>query len=119
MIRVLVPIKTISELNARCHWAARARRAKVHRESTYWALISCGVGMLPCSVTMTRLGAKDLDGDNLQGSLKATRDGVADWLKVADSDPRVTWIYAQRRPARRGTYAVEIEVRPCAQAAGG
>lgn len=110
MIKVLVPIRTVSELNARTHWSVRARRAKVHRTSTRWALMACGPGQLPCKVTLTRIGRRDMDGDNLQGSLKAARDGVADWLRASDSDPRITWVYAQRRADRGGILGVEIQV---------
>jgi hypothetical protein len=59
-------------------------------------------------VTLTRVAPSNgLDGDNLQGSLKACRDGVADWLKVDDRDPRVTWLYEQRRGKE---WTVEVHV---------
>lgn len=60
-------------------------------------------------MTLTRIAPRELDGDNLQSSLKACRDGVADWLGVDDRDPRVTWSYAQRRGAPH-YYAVEVQV---------
>lgn len=88
---------------------ARARRVKKEREAVHWLLLPHRPA-LPCVVTLTRVAPSNgLDGDNLQGSLKACRDGVADWLKVDDRDPRVTWLYAQRR-GRVKQWAVEVQV---------
>lgn len=85
----------------------KARRVKKEREAMHWALLPHRPA-LPCVVTLTRVApSAGLDGDNLQGSLKAARDGVADWMKVDDRDPRVTWRYEQRR-GRPKQYAVEI-----------
>lgn len=70
----------------------------------------CSTGeALPCTVTLTRIAPRDLDGDNLQSSLKAIRDGVADFLKVDDRDSRVTWAYAQERGAPK-FYGVRVEI---------
>ena len=67
----------------------------------------------PIVVTLTRIAPRLLDvGDNLSGgSLKSLRDGIADWLGVPDNDPRVTWLYDQRKGEPK-KYAVEVEVRP-------
>ncbi|MDB5297798.1 MAG: Bcep22 hypothetical protein [Phycisphaerales bacterium] len=62
---------------------------------------------LPCVVTLTRIGPRELDGDNLQGAFKAVRDMVALELGVDDADPRVTWEYAQEP---RRDHAVRIRV---------
>jgi hypothetical protein len=96
--------------NDREHWANRSRRVKKERGDTTWAVragFGPAVDLLPCTVTLTRVAPSNgLDGDNLQGSMKACRDGVADWLKVDDRDPRVTWRYEQKR----GKWAVEVHV---------
>jgi hypothetical protein len=63
-------------------------------------------------VTLTRIGPRDLDSDNLAGSAKAVRDAVARWLGV-DDGPRapVEWRYAQERPAKGAKrYAVRITI---------
>lgn len=107
-----IPLRTVSESNARGHWATKARRAKQQRTTT--GLVVSGhlahVGVsLPCVVVLTRHGpSQGLDDDNLRGSLKAVRDGVADALRVDDRDNRVTWTYGQRRSK---TWGVEIRVR--------
>jgi hypothetical protein len=38
-----------------------------------------------------------MDGDGLQASAKHCRDAVADFLKVNDADPRITWVYQQTK----------------------
>lgn len=98
-------------MNARGHWAPRAARAKRHRQTTHWALLTSVKPALPCTVILTRIAPRELDGDNLQASLKATRDGVADWLGVDDRDARVTWRYGQRRGTSK-RYAVEVRIEP-------
>jgi hypothetical protein len=65
----------------------------------------------PFVVTLTRLGVRTLDGDNLQGAFKATRDGVAEAMGVDDGDEaRVSWEYAQEKAARYGI-RITIEKR--------
>ena len=96
-----LPIKTVSEANRRDHWAVKAKRAKSQRHTAAMLVPRFG---LPCAVTLVRIGPKALDTDNLNGALKAVRDGVADRLGIQDNDPRVTWRYGQKR----GPYGVEI-----------
>lgn len=101
MITCHLPIKTVSEANRRDHWAVKAKRAKSQRHTAAMLVPRFG---LPCAVTLVRIGPKALDTDNLNGALKAVRDGVADRLGIQDNDPRVTWRYGQKR----GPYGVEI-----------
>ena len=78
MIKVLLPIKVVSVANLREHWSKRAARAKIHRSTAKTMLTQWGLHPeLPVTVTLTRIGVKTLDGDNLQGACKAARDGVA------------------------------------------
>lgn len=102
----VLPIKTISEMNARGHWSARARRMKTARRAAY---AMCPPAALPCAVRLVRVSAGTLDDDNLRGALKGVRDGVADRLGVPDNDPRIEWQYGQEK-GRRGEYAVRIEI---------
>jgi hypothetical protein len=115
-VHLYLPLRTESQLNGQHgHWATRARRTKAHRITARLKVLSWfDVRMLamgPCRVTLTRVAPRALDGDNLQGALKAVRDGVADALGVNDADPRVTWAYAQRRGKAR-EYAVLVEIAP-------
>lgn len=104
----MIPIKTVSTMNVREHWAVRAKRSKSQREATHWACKSLERVEPPLIITLTRIGSRKLDSDNLAASFKAIRDGVADWLGVDDGDERLTWIYAQEK----GKYAVRIEFAP-------
>jgi len=108
---VLVPVRIESEANRREHWATVAQRKAVHR-----TMGRCSLGearaqrpALPCTITLTRIGPRDLDDDNLASGFKAFRDGVADWLGIDDGDKRLTWRYAQRR-GKPKEYAAEIVI---------
>ena len=107
MIAVRVPIRTVSGLNVREHWRVRSKRVKAERSAVAWAMSCTDPMAVPCVVTLTREGKGQLDSDNLQGSQKAVRDAVADWLGVNDADPRIEWRYAQ---VRAKDYAVLITV---------
>ncbi len=108
----MVPIKTVSVLNVREHWSKRAKRAKLHRASAYGHLLS-EIGItrpeFPVTVTITRIAPRDLDGDNLQGALKACRDGVADYFRTDDRDPGIVWKYGQAR-GKAKEYGVKIDI---------
>lgn len=108
MTTVMLPVKTISEANARCHWAAKANRAKRQR---HVARALTAAHPLPVVVTITRYSAGTLDDDNLRSALKAVRDGIADRLGVPDNDPRVRWCYAQAR-CTRGEFGVQVRMEP-------
>ena len=90
-------LKLESLANKREHWFAKATRAKTQR---YWAERYCqslaSKVALPAAVTITRIGKRKLDSDNLAISAKHVRDGIADALGIDDGDEsRVTWSYAQ------------------------
>lgn len=115
MISVTLPLRLVSEANARGHWAKGARRAKQQRGvvrlavRAQWRRLPAGA-LTALVVTLTRIAPRQLDGDNLQRALKAVRDGAADALGVDDGDPRIAWRYAQERPPIPRSYAVRIEV---------
>jgi crossover junction endodeoxyribonuclease RusA len=126
---VVVPVDTVSTLNRREHWAARARRAKEQRVLTACLVASAcnaagvdrtrGVEWLG-PVTLTRICTprrKIRDDDNLRAALKSVRDGVADALHVDDSmRAGVEWRY--RQEAQRGASAavlIHLEVIDAAE----
>lgn len=115
-VAVELPIKTGAGLNDRCHW--RTRAAKVKRERGAACLAVPGMRVqtaLPVTVRLVRLSAGTLDDDNLQGALKAIRDGVADAYGIPDNEPRIRWEYAQER-CKRGAFGVRIEFHALGQA---
>lgn len=110
MVVVELPIKTVAGLNAREHWRKRATRVRFERDASRIRVkTSADRPDLPVVVTLVRLSAGMLDDDNLQGAMKAIRDGVADAYGVPDNDPRIQWRYAQER-CKRGEFGVRIEV---------
>jgi hypothetical protein len=110
MIEIRVPIKIVSVANLRLHWAVKAKLAKSHRSKAFSALASVAAPPAPpCTLVLTRIAPRALDGDNLQSAFKAVRDGVADWLGVDDGHKGLDWQYNQRKDGPK-VYAVEIEV---------
>ncbi len=109
-----LPMLIPSAANLREHWAQRAKRVANQRGTLKLVMRplfrSQGV-RLPLTVRLTRIAPRLLDGDNLQGALKAIRDGVADALEVDDRDARVRWSYNQERGEPK-QHALRIEVEP-------
>lgn len=104
---ITVPgLVVVSEANQRCHWTVRANRFASQKATLLVALTSVGWAKSPpfdrAEVTLTRLGGRGLDSDNLAGSFKAVRDALADWLGVDDGSDRVAWHYGQRPGGERG-----------------
>ena len=111
MIDLLLPIKITSPANgSHGHWAADAKRRKDQRTITKWGLMGQPKPALPVVVTLTRIGVRDLDSDNLAGGFKSVRDEVAAWLGCGDStrDP-ITWVYQQQRGEPK-QYACRIKI---------
>lgn len=107
---VSVPLRTATGQNEREHWRARDRRVRKEREAITWGVAGKKKPVLPCVILLRRVApSTGLDAhDNLPGALKAPVDALAAWLGIDDRDPRVRWVYEQRR----GPWAVEIEVLP-------
>lgn len=110
LLRVELPLTTVSEANAHEHWRGRQMRAKEQRASAWGSLLAAGVKWrtprVPLVVLLTRVAPRALDSDNLPRALKACRDGVADALGVDDRDPMVTWLVDQRK----GVAGVVVEI---------
>jgi hypothetical protein len=110
MIEVEIDMKVVSMANMRMHWAVKAKLVKSQRQKAFNALASVAAPPAPpCTIVLTRVAPRALDGDNLQSGFKAVRDGVADWLGIDDGSQLVEWQYRQR-PGTVKTYKVEIEV---------
>lgn len=110
-----IPIRTVPGLNAREHHMARARRVKVERAAASICMrqmLGCTARRcassvsLPAVVTLTRVGPREVDSDNVVGACKGVRDGVAAFLGVDDGSDWVSWRYAQER----GEWAVRVRI---------
>ena len=111
-VSVTLPgIRVYSESNEHTHWRIRAKRAK---DQQFIVTVVLGptvarymMMVAPLTVTMTRVApSKGLDSDNLVGSMKHVRDGIAKVLGIDDSDPRVLWVVEQRK----GAWTIEIRI---------
>lgn len=116
MIRFKLPIRTVSEANVASHehWRERQKRAKSQKETaalfTRRAFAIAWPSLAgPVVVQLDRVAPRRLDSDNLCGSTKAVRDGIAYVLGVDDGDPRVEYRYVQRRGGPR-EYAVDVAI---------
>jgi len=108
-VKITLPIRTVNALNAREHWAKRAKRARQERYRAGWYCAVFGSPSLPLTVTLTRVSPRKMDDDGSIASLKNIRDGVADHLGVDDGSDLIAWKYAQRK-GKPKEYAVEIEI---------
>lgn len=116
-MKVTFPIRAVNASNTHEHRMVVAKRAKAQRQGVAmviavgWPLDARKAFIADgATVTLTRIAPRELDDDGNVTSLKAVRDGVADAFGLPnDRDPRVRWMYAQRRGGVR-QYAVEVEV---------
>jgi hypothetical protein len=122
MIKIDIPIKTVSESNSSEHWSKKAKR---HRQQQFFVRLAMNEHLsevkLPCEIKLIRLAPRLLDDDNLRGCLKYVRDEISECLIPekagtyitrsgtvrrikgrADSDPRLTWAYGQEKTKTQG-----------------
>ena len=102
-IEWFLPIFTVSEANSREHWHKKAVRHDMQRR---WVKVKFlqekPTITLPCQITLTRIGKRKLDSDNLPISMKWIRDAIADNIFPglppgrADDDERLVWKYDQK-----------------------
>jgi len=112
---VELPIKTVSESNQPSpgNWRATAGRRKRQRKAAAMLMLAANRfrPQPPMRITLTRLGAKRMDCDNLRSALKGCRDGIADYLDMDDGDTRLTWDYRQEIDGKRnGKRGVRVEI---------
>lgn len=107
--------RLVSGANTREHHMVRWKRgAKQKRDAFIHTSARCQK-LRPgetCVVTITRLGVRKLDSDNLAISAKAVRDGIAAALGVDDGEEGpggvYEWRYAQQKEK---FYAVRVQVQ--------
>ena len=114
-IGIIVPLmKLVSPNRGYEHWAARTKRAKDQRYTMLHHLANALLGRdvrPPFIITITRIGPRTFDGDNLQAAAKHVRDGIADALGIDDKERKgaVEWIYSQKK----GDSGVAVKVQFC------
>ncbi len=92
----VLPIKLECATNKREHWTVIAKRKQEQRmlagmyTHQVWRADEGNF-----TITITRIGLRKMDSDNLATSAKYVRDGVADALGIDDGDSRIEWVYKQ------------------------
>lgn len=113
-LELLVPFsKQVSEANNNDHHFIKSKRRNIIKSGIRRAWNDKGIKVsVPCEVTLTRIGHREMDFDNYVYYLKPARDCVADLilpgLKAgrADGDKRIVWHYKHEI----GTYAIRIQI---------
>lgn len=107
-MRFHVPIKLPSLANTRLHWRRMVALKKRQREATKICLLTSkqAIPDPPLLITITRVGPRRLDDDNLASACKYVRDQIAGEVGVDDGSDQYTWRYEQRI----GKYGVDVEV---------
>ena len=111
-MRFHIPIRLPSLANSRMHWRRLARLKRQQRGATLYCMYGKqlpAVGV-PLTVTITRIGPRRLDDDNLASACKYVRDQIAAVIGVDDGSPLYTWKYAQRVSSNRYKYGVDVEI---------
>jgi len=107
-VRFHIPIRLPSLANTRMHWRAMASLKKKQRVATAICIrpLIDEMPLPPLFVTITRIGPRKLDDDNLAAACKYVRDQIAATVGVDDGSSQYTWRYEQRR----GHYGVDVEI---------
>ena len=99
-----IPIKLVSLANVRMHWRTLARLKKKQRQQVANAVLG-HLPSMPIRVTLTRVGKRRMDNDNLAAAFKAVRDEIANIYGVDDGSMQYEWVYDQEIGKE---YAVKI-----------
>ena len=109
VVKIILPLKLPSLANARLHWRALDKIKRSQKDAVTAWMRHRQFPPLPVVVTITRIGKRRLDGDNLQAAAKYVRDQIAAIYETDDGSDLFVWRYEQRLGE---TYAVEIDIEP-------
>ena len=108
-MRFSLPLKLPSLANVRWGWRKMAALKKKQKTTTHFCILATGIEHIPpppLLVTITRVGPRRLDDDNLASACKYVRDQIAAAVGVDDGSPLYTWRYEQEK----GRYRVDVEI---------
>jgi hypothetical protein len=110
-IEFTAKVRLQSQINTAANWRARAAKVKAQRRliGLLWLANRPRGGQVnpPFVVTLTRIGPRAVDDDNLRGAWKAGRDEISHQLGVDDGDStNVSWVYAQER----GLFGIRVNI---------
>lgn len=106
-MRFSIPIRLPSLANSRLDWRRLARMKREQKALTKVFFNRIEVPPLPLLVTITRLGPRRLDDDNLASACKYVRDAIADVVGMDDGSDLYTWRYEQKISK---VYGVDVEI---------
>ncbi len=106
-MKLSIPLQLKSLANARMHWRAMAKIKRYQKDVVAANLVGKELPPLPATVTLTRIGKRKMDDDNLAYSFKQVRDQIARTYGVDDGSDKYKWVYCQRLGQ---AYAIEIEI---------
>lgn len=109
MLKFHIPIKLPSLANLGGKLRDKLRTKRLQREATMYCLVGLDLPPLPVTVTITRIGPRKLDDDNLAAACKYVRDQIAATFKEDDGSDRYTWKYEQRITSNK-KYGVDVQV---------
>lgn len=106
-----IPIRLPSLANSRLHWTKMKSVKKDQKLATYLCIknaLNRGARFPhpPLLVTITRVGPKKMDDDNVAAACKYVRDEIADAIGLDDGSDQYTWVYKQEI----GEYGVDVEI---------
>lgn len=104
-----IPTKLPSLANERLHWRRMDHLKRLQRRATLCCMVGLHLPPLPLVVTITRIGPRKLDDDNLASACKYVRDQIAEVVGEDDGSPLYTWRYVQR-VGRSERYGVDVEI---------
>ena len=105
-MRFQIPIRLPSLANTRMNWRAMAHLKGKQKVATLVCMAGLVIPPLPLVITITRIGPRKLDDDNLASACKYIRDKIADMVGVDDGSSLYTWRYEQEV----GKYSVDVEI---------
>ena len=108
-MRFSIPVRLPSLANTSMHWRKFAALKVKQKTATHLCMIGAIVPPPPLLVTITRVGPRKLDDDNLASAAKYVRDQIAAEVGVDDGSELYTWRYEQR-VGKSGEYNVEVEI---------
>jgi hypothetical protein len=115
-IEIYLPLRTRTPGNGRRHWAVDAKEAREQRNVS--KLFVRGTSRVlppfPVKVTLTRIGPRKMDQQNLGGALKHIIDGIADAYGVDDGDERWEFIFKQEKNKDYGVRVLIEEIQAVA-----
>ncbi len=109
-------LPTLPNRNMYSHWAVRRGAAVKWKslvvDACHMAKIN-GLGLTSAALTFIRHSSREPDGDNLQMSFKAARDGLVAAGVIVDDSPKVIgkpdYLWERRPPRDGGMITIRIE----------